>query len=414
MSRAEVGTSTPSEPVHPLAVFAQQFRADPYPLFNRIRAAGPLQPVGPSIWVAPRFTEVETVLQTPAWGHGYAEGINPFRPGLEPQQVPGSMLTRDPPEHTRLRGFVHGAFQARRVRALQDLAFEEARRLVARMSDRVDLMTELADPLPAFVLAAMMGLAPEEITALRGPMQVISRGEDPDRFLSAAEISARQDAEARLEGVFAEHIHRRRADPSDDLLGMLAAAAGPTGPLHREIPELAAALTVGAHGTVESMLGNGVLLLIRNPQQARRLRAEPERIPAAVEEMLRLEPPVQFTHRVALTDLPLAGQTLPRGSGVITMTAAANRDPRVYTDPDVFDIDRYAPAAPARRHLSFSLGVHFCLGALLGRMEVQAAITALLEATDDLALAGEPVFRPNIAIRSLDSLPVQITRKAAP
>lgn len=97
----------PEGTLHPLAVFAPQFRADPYPLFNQIREGGALQPVGPSIWVAPQFREVETVLQTPEWGHGYAEGINPFRPGVKEADVPGSLLVRDPPAHTRLRGMVH-------------------------------------------------------------------------------------------------------------------------------------------------------------------------------------------------------------------------------------------------------------------------------------------------------------------
>lgn len=169
------------------------------------------------------------------------------------------------------------------------------------------------------------------------------------------------------------------------------------------------ALSVGAHGTVESMIGNAVLTLLRHPEQTQQLRENPSKIPAAVEEMLRLEPPVQFTHRVALTDLPLAGQILPRGTGVIVMTAAANRDPSVYERPDEFDIDRYAEPSPARRHLSFSLGVHYCIGALLGRMEVEAAVTALLKATQNIELAGELRYRPNVAIRALDELPIRLT-----
>ncbi|WP_322752753.1 cytochrome P450 [Frankia sp. Cas3] len=408
-------TSAPTAD-NPLAVFGPQHRADPYPVYRRIREGGALQPIGPTLWLAPRYQECEAVLANPDWGHGYDDGINPFRPDVAAADVPGSFLVRDPPEHTRLRALVSRAFSARTVAELRAGVTATADRLTAEMlqaggtdgTGEADVMTSLADPLPLHTTAALLGIAVQETERLRDPLRAMSRGVDPDVFLSPADIAAREAGERTLESTFADLIEQRRATPTDDLLGMIATAAGIEGPINRELLSLAALMIVGGYGTSESMIGNAVLGLLRNPDQLALLRRRPELAESAVEELVRFEPPVQFTHRVALRELTVGGQVFPRGSGVIVMLACANRDPAVFVEPDRLDITRYHGPSPARRHLAFSLGVHFCIGAVLGRMQVEAAIMALLRATGELTLAAEPRYRANVAIRTLDTLPVRL------
>lgn len=392
------------------AMFGPEHRDDPYPGYQRIREQGALLPLTPLIWLATRYPECEAVLHDPEWGHGYDAGLNPFRPGVAAGDVPGSFVRMDPPDHTRLRGLVRGAFTPRAVDELREGITRNARQLVAGMVEagEVDVMDALAHPLPLLTSCELLGMPYAEADTLREALRAVSRGADPDAFLSEAEIVARTAGERALGGYLAGLIENRRIHRGADLLSRIAAAAGERGPVSRELLQLAALMFVGGYGTTESMLGNAVLALLRHPDRIRLLRRRPELVASAVEELVRLQPPVQFTHRVALRERRLAGRDLPRGTGVVVMLASANRDPAVFPDPDRLDITRYHGPRPARRHLAFSLGVHFCLGVAVGRMQIQAALLALIEATSSLELTGAPRYRPNVAIRALDRLPVRL------
>ncbi|MDT3439047.1 cytochrome P450 [Pseudofrankia sp. BMG5.37] len=404
-------TSAPAAE-NPLAAFAPEHRADPYPVYRRIHAGGALQPLAPSVWLAPRYDECAAVLHEPAWGHGYDAGINPFRPGVPAADVPGSFLVLDPPDHTRLRAVVGRGYTPRAVERLRAGVRATAERLVADMvgAGEAEVMAALADPLPLYTIATMLGIPTSLAEELRGPLRAMSRGVDPDVFLSPADVAARATSERVLEDALGALLDQRRRAPTDDLLGAIAAAASPDGPISHELRALAALMIIGGYGTSESMLGNAVLALARDPDQLDLLRHRPELAASAVEELIRFDPPVQFTHRVALRDLTVGGQLFPRGSGIVVILASANRDPAVFTDPDRLDLTRYHGPLPARRHLAFSLGVHFCIGALVGRVQIEAALTALAAATRSVELAEPPVYRPNVAIRTLDTLRVRLER----
>ncbi|MBL7498791.1 cytochrome P450 [Frankia sp. CNm7] len=398
----------------PLAAFAPDNRADPYSGYRRVAAGPRLQTLAPSILLAPRFRECEAVLQDAAWGHGYAESLNPFRPGVPVAEVPGSILILDPPDHTRLRSVVSRAFTARAMTRLRARVTADAERMVNAMIEagEAEVMSELAENLALHTSSALMGIPVSEAMGLRGPLRMMARGVDPDLFLSATEVAQRVEGRKTVEEYFGALLAARldgRAPQADDVLGTVAeTAAG--GELTHELVELASVMFVGGHGTTESVLGNSVLSLARDPEQFDRIRAAPELVPSAVEELIRFEPPVQFTHRVALSERTLDGHQLPRGTGVVIMIASANRDPDVYTDPDQLDLGRYHGASPARRHLAFSLGTHYCIGAILGKMQLEAVLVALTRGCKALETVGEPVYHPNVAIRSMSALPVRFHR----
>jgi cytochrome P450 len=213
-----------------------------------------------------------------------------------------------------------------------------------------------------------------------------------------------------FEAYFAWLLAQRRAEPRDDILtGMCEAVDRGELSGGREPLGLAAGLVIGGFETISDLLGKGIVALLRHPDQIARWLAEPELAAPGVEELLRYEPPVQFTHRVALAEREVGGRTFARGEGIVILTAAANRDPAVYTDPERLDITRYAGRNPAKRHLSFSEGLHFCLGAHLGRLETQIAIDTLLRRAPGLSLTeNEPVWRDTVAIHGLDALPVRL------
>jgi cytochrome P450 len=212
-----------------------------------------------------------------------------------------------------------------------------------------------------------------------------------------------------FESYFAGLLAQRRKDPRDDMLTGLCEAERRGELSGREPLGLAVGLVIGGYETVSDLIGKGVVALLRHPDQIALWLADPELAAPAVDELLRYEPPVQFTHRVALADRELAGRTFARGDGIVILTAAANRDPAVYADPERLDITRFAGRTPAPRHLSFSEGLHFCLGSHLGRLETQIAVDTLLRRAPGLSLAGDgPAWRDTVAIHGLDTLPVRL------
>jgi cytochrome P450 len=200
-------------------------------------------------------------------------------------------------------------------------------------------------------------------------------------------------------------VERRRAEPGEDLLSALVGIESEGERLTRtELIATAFLLLFAGYETTVNLIGNGTLALLRNPAQHAVLRRQPEMVPNAIEELLRYDPPVQLTGRTALEDVQLAGIDIPRGTEVVTMIAAANRDPTMFHDPARLDVTR----SNAGRHLSFGAGIHFCLGAPLARLEARVAFTALVTRFDAIALGGAPVWRPGFTFRGLETLPIVI------
>jgi cytochrome P450 len=253
------------------------------------------------------------------------------------------------------------------------------------------------------VICELLGVPASDRAPLQGWSRVLAALTDPGELMSAtqrAEIRAARDA---FDDYFTDLARRRRAAPCEDLLSALIAAEQDSDSLsQRELLTTALFLFVGGHETTASLIGNGVLALLRDRDQLVRLREDPSLASNAVEELLRFDSPVQLTQRFTVSDYDIGDITIPAGQRVIPVLAAANRDPEAFPDPDRLDLGR----PDAHRHVSFGGGPHFCLGAPLARLEAQVAIPSLLQRFPALELAGEPVRRPTITLRGLDALPI--------
>ncbi|MCF6472219.1 cytochrome P450 [Nonomuraea sp. MG754425] len=306
----------------------------------------------------------------------------------------------DPPDHTRLRALVSRAFTPRMVERLRPRVEAIADELIRELPEKADLVSGLAYPLPVMVISEMLGVPPEDRERFRGWSEKLARGLDP--MLTADLLSETGQAGREFRDYFRELVAIRRRRPGDDLLSALTRV--------RELSEadLLATLVlllVAGHETTVNLIGNGVLALLRHGQLAEAAR-RPEQV---VEEVLRYDPPVQLTSRVVLEDVTLGGEPLPRGTAVMAVIGAANRDPAVFPEPGRFDVTR-----SPERHLAFGLGIHFCLGATLARMEGEIALSALARAAPGLQLAEPaPAYRENLVLRGLAELPVR-RRPGAP
>jgi len=394
--------------------FAPEHRADPYAAYHRVREATPLFPFALGevpVTLVTRYEECAAVLTGTDWGHGYSAGISPFRDTTA--AIPGSFVRMDPPEHGRYRKLVAKAFTPATIGELAPLAGTVVDGLIDAALDRgeFDVLDDLAVPLAvAMVAVRLLGADAADGADFRAWQLAIARGSDPDSLLGPGDISARTDAAIACMGYFARLIAEKKRQPGPDLLSDLVAASGsgelPTEP---EVIGMSLLLLVAGMETSINLIGNGLLALLRHPDQLALLREHPELIGPAIDEMLRYDAPTQFTIRVALDDTDVGGHTFRRGDGVVVLTGSANRDERVYRDADTFDITRFTGHRPPRKHLGFSLGIHYCVGAPLARIEAEAAILALLARAPELALADAPiVYRPSLIHRGILHLPVTL------
>ncbi|MCX4091573.1 cytochrome P450 [Nocardia sp. alder85J] len=390
--------------------FHPAFRANPYPRYAIVREVTPLYALRPDVHLATRYAEVSAVLTDPDWGHGYDDGINPLRPGVAPEEVPGGIVRMDPPQHTRVRAIVSRAFTPRRVEEITARVEQRVDELLdaAIPAGEVDLVETYARPAPFAIIAEMLGVPVEDYREVMAWSLALVHGTDPDILQTPAQLARRDAARVEFDAYFVELIAMRHKEPRDDMFTDMAAARDAGTATDSELAGLCTALMVGGYETAADVIGTGIVALLRNPDQLALWRERPELARSGVEELLRYEPPVQFTHRVALTERQLAGRTFPRGSGVVVAMAGANRDPAVYTDPDRLDITRFESGTPPPRPLSFGGGVHFCLGSTLGKLEVRLAVDTLLRRAPELALAGAPVWRDTAAFHGLDALPVRL------
>jgi cytochrome P450 len=355
------------------------------------------------------YADAVQALADPAWSHaGEAELLHPAEAGAD---LPASFLWMDPPDHTRLRGLVSGAFTARRVEALTPRIDQ----IVADLLDdtvgagEIDAVAELAYPLPLMVIAELLGIPAADHPLVRRTAPALARGFDPDVLLSPAERAARTAAARELLGYFAELIAHRRAHPADDLVSALGAIQVRGDALTAtEMLATCVTLLVAGHETSVNLVGNGLLALQRHPDQFALLQDRPELAGVAVDEMLRYDSPVHLTTRMARGELRLAGRTFADGEGIVVLVGSANRDPAAFPRPDHFDLTRYSRAEPARRHLTFGLGLHYCLGAPLARLEMRLLLAGLARRVRRLVPGAAPSYKPNIVLRGLERFPLRL------
>src|SRR5262245_29124132 len=391
----------------PVPLFGPEMLDDPFPLYERLRE---LDPVHWSerfrAWIVTRHDEVVAGLNdlrlSSDRAHlfrdlaGSAE-LNPFFSFLERR-----MVLADPPTHTRLRGLVCQAFTPHVVEAMRPHIQRLVDELLAKHRDTgtMDLIADFAFPLPATVIIELLGLRPEDRDRLK------SWSDDFVVFFSThpANVTLDQYRKALASmRAMVEHFRaampRIRAAAHPGLLETMRQAEHNGDRLtEEEVYANANLLLVAGHETTTHLIGNGVLALLQHPEELQRLRADPALIPNAVEEILRLVGPVQFTNRVALEDIVLGSKTIRRGDFVFLFLAAANRDPAHFPDPHRLDIGR-----SVHKHVAFGLGHHFCLGAPLARLEAQIALATLFRQLSNLRLASDTLaYRDNFNIRGLN------------
>ena len=355
-------------------------------------------------WVLTRYDDVATVLRDARFGRkGFDELI---RARFGESGFDQAMLFRDPPDHTRLRALVSKAFTPRVVDEMRAKIQKTVDDLLDQVRDAraMDVITDLAYPLPISVISEMLGVPAKDRDLFRGWSADIARSLDAISLPTDPEVVERGNAARRaLSGYFRTLVAERRRRPQRDLLSELIAVEEQGDKLSEE--ELMATillLFVAGHETTVNLIGNGTLALLRNPDQLQALRRNPGLIGSAIEELLRYDAPVQRSGRMPNTDVELGGKTIPRGALVLGLIGAANRDPAHFAEPDRLDITR-----ADNRHLAFGWGIHFCLGAPLARAEAQAAIGTIARRLPELALATPtPEWREASALRGLKALPV--------
>ena len=385
-----------------------EFLADPYPTYRRLRTEDPVHHSPLDFWVLTRYEDVVAVLRDPRFIKEPLAAFVAARFGAAvPPGVGVSMLDRDPPDHTRLRSLVSKAFTPRVVEGLRPRIQEIVDSLITRAeaAGSMDLIEELAYPLPVNVICEMLGVPVEDHERFKGWSLDIARGLDSILLPPESEVPRRSGAARHaMTDYFQGLVAERRASPRGDLLSALIAAEEAGDKLSEdELLATCILLLIAGHETTVNLIGNGTLALLRHPGELRRLRETPGLIASAVEELLRYDAPVQRTARIPSTDVTIGGRTIGRGEMVMPFIGAADRDPAQFADPDRLDLAR-----ADNRHIAFGWGIHFCLGAPLARVEGQIAIDTLVRRLPKLELVtDEPEYRESLTLRGLKTLPVR-------
>ncbi|NMO51912.1 cytochrome P450 [Actinoplanes sp. TBRC 11911] len=378
----------------------------PAPQLTRLQLTRPVcevsLPDGRTAWLVTRFDDVRKVLIDPRFSRAEAAEPGVAGTGLGKDSA-GSILGLDPPEHTRLRRLVAGAFTARRVEALRPRVAEMVDTLIDQMEmlpQPVDLVENFSLRLPVQVICELLGVPATDRHLFH---------EWSDSVMGIGDPAAAEAGMERLWQYFAELIERKRKEPADDLMTALIEARDNEDRLAEdELVRMGRTLLVAGHETTANQINLFLLTLHEYPGQLARLQAKPEIIPEAVEELLRFAQLGEIgtgLPRVATTEVELGGVTIPAGAAVIPAMTIANRDPSVIPDANQLDLTR-----PQGAHLAFGAGVHHCLGAQLARMELQEALSGLLRRLPSLhpdAPVAELTFQQGMFLRSLRELPVR-------
>lgn len=397
-------------------LFSDAFYADPYPFYRTLRETNPVHRDARMGWLVTRYADIQTLAHDPRLSRA---GFEATRMGSVPEEAQTvarpvlaglamEMLRTDPPEHTRLRRLVAKAFTPRMIETLRPRMQTIVNRMLDHVADAggMDVIRDLAYPLPATVIMELLGVPNEDRERLKGWTA------DRIAFLGSINVAPDPLAVARharqsftaLSEYFGSLIAQRRARPTADLLSALVTVeAEQDGRLSE--PELVAnamQLLTAGHETTTNLIGNGLLALLRHPDQWELLGEDAGRIPVAVEELLRYDSSVQFAPRAVTADLNIGDTHIGAGERVMLALGAANRDPSQFRDPDRLDVTR----AP-NEHVAFGFDRHFCLGAHLARMEGQVVFASLTERFPNLTLTSETVeWQANPAYRGVRALSV--------
>jgi cytochrome P450 len=384
--------------------FSLTSATDPYPEYERMRAAGAIQTTSVGLTFL-SYEHCSAVLRDDRWGRG--TGMKRTR-GKESHGNRRSFLRQDPPEHTRLRRLVAKEFSPRVVQSMRPYIEQLASSLIdeALAHDEVDLVHAYNFPLPITVICQLLGVPIGDRAQFSRFAPALARGEDPESSLSPEEKRERSRAIVYFRLYFGELMAKRRRNPGDDLISRLAHVQDAGDTLDdADLLATCVLLLLAGHETTVNFIGNAVQALLRNPGQLGLLRDGklPDGAPW-VDELLRYDSPVQFMSRMALTDAEYAGQLYPAGSNAVLVLGAANRDPEAFDDPGRLDLTR-----PNARHMGFGMGIHFCLGAQLARMEGEIALRTLLRRVPRLDFADEPPsYKENRVMRGMARLPVRL------
>jgi cytochrome P450 len=401
------------------AVMDPANRADPYPLYARLRER-PVARQRDGSYVVSTHAAIRTLIfdprlssedlppfKRPPTGNPIRDWIiNPIRSRIATAHRP--LIFRDPPDHDTLRAAVMREFTIPRVQGLRPRVVREVDALLDKCHgrDRLCLVEDLSYPLPVSVICELLGVPVTDeprfqswATQLATALEPDARGDVESRRRTVAAFDAISDYMRNL-------IREKRTRPADDMLSGLA-APGPGGAKRMsdfDLISTAILLLVAGHETTVNLITNAMLTLLRHPEELERLRADPERAPRVIEEVLRFEPPVHFRTRKALGAITLAGETIPKGAPVILLFAAANRDPARFETPDRFDPDR-----PDIEHFGFGGGLHFCVGAPLARLEAEIALVALSRRLVGPRLVRDPPpYRTGASLRGPEQLAIDI------
>jgi cytochrome P450 len=418
-----------SSPIHPSAFipgftmssgphwfnpFLPRYRDEPHALLHRLRAEEPVHfSALADVWFLTRYADVQAALTDDAHFTADARHWDQHerhfrRPG--PDDMAGVysrwMLQMDPPDHARLRVLLNGAFTPRVVQKLRATIRAIVDRLLAPMVSRGrgDVIAALAYPLPIIVICELLGVPPEDHERVKLWSAGMIPSLNPGLGVEAA--TKANDAVRECGDYFRTLLHRRRAQPTEDLISRLAAAReGDHQLTDDELVATCLLLAFAGHYTTVQLIGGMVLLMIEHPDQFERVRREPSLRTSAVEESLRCVSPLQFVFRATRAPVEIGGTTIPANQLVFPALVAANRDPSVFPDPDRFDVAR-----SPNRHLGFGHGIHYCAGAGLARLEAEVVLEALCEHAAAMHLTGAVRREPSLLFRGIESLPVELER----
>ncbi len=392
----------------PAAPFAVTDGPQRHARYAELAAAGPVHrivlPTGEPAWLITGYEEARQALHDPRLVKSDATQANLGRDLLPPDVFAAKnhqMLNHNPPDHTRLRRLVTAAFTRRRIEQLAPRIQQITDELLDAMAaaTQVDLIDAFAYPLPLTVICELLGVPADRRTEFHtwSPIMVTGVLAGPDVFVAAA---------TAMVSYLRELIEAKRAAPTDDLLSALVAVRDGEDRLSEdELTSMVFLLLVAGHETTVNLIGNGVLALLTHPEQLALLRTQPDRLPAAVEELLRFDGPLQVaSFRLTAEPVDIGGITIPAGEIIVPGLLAANRDPACTAQPDALDITR-----TDNPHLAFGHGIHHCLGAPLARLEGRIALGTLLTRFPRLRLAvpaEQLTWRPSVLINGLAALPV--------
>jgi cytochrome P450 len=400
--------------------FDPAFRANPHPFYDALRELDPVHRAAGGLVVLTRYDDVANVLRSNDFSRDVEKSAKPLDNAVSQRQRQRrsagtkSILNLDPPDHTRLRRLVSKSFTPsviERLRPLVQRFVDEALDLVEQRVDdggAMELIDDLAFPVPFLVISAMLGMPTERADELREWSRVLTQTLEPT--VSLDDLDAADRAFAGLIPFLTEVIARRRTEPGDDMLSQLIAAEEAGDSLSTpELITFVVLLYVAGHETTVNLIGNSVLALLQSPDQMALARND-GLDPNAIDELLRFDGPVQHTVRIPLKPVSFTVDDrvieVEAGERVLTSLGAASHDPRVFTDPHILDLRR----PNANKHLGFAAGIHYCLGSALARLETQVAIESLLRRFPRIELASAPQWRDRLTIRGVDRLELAIVR----